>query len=444
MTPKSGHKKRARAFVGQRNYYFETHDINGEVTSDISEEAWKEQVREELLATEPYELVFIFHDKDIDKDGSLKTLHCHLIVSYEHPRSAERTRELLKVEPRHFKKLRKRDAGAYRYLTHTTEQAMNDLKYRYSVEELNVYIATGNGFEKLKGEEIWQFYSQKIAKVGNVDNKSEIEDSIADILYDLADGKYIENWDIKDDLIENFGKTDGVLYFTKYKKQFESARDEFYQKKFRDWKEHGRKFQSIYIDGPSGIGKTTLANKLARRLNKENGRLESLIHDAPNASFGTRFDFVQDYQNELVTIFDDLDPRTFSYEEFLNLFESDKVFRANSRFENKPWFAEYAIITKSQPLAEWTKELSSKPLRAIRDIKSEDYSNCLWQPRRRINLEVQLEYDKVSFWTYKKVNAQTTSHRRVLLNRIPFLGSSVLENEELQNQIIDYIIQALN
>lgn len=448
MRKGSGHKRRTRGFIGQRNYYYETHNEDGEAVSAINEDEWKEQVKADLLATNPIEVSLIFHDKDVDVEGNKKGLHGHFLVKYEHPRSYERTMELLKVEPRNFTKLGTRDTGAYRYLTHTTEKAMNDLKYRYPIEELIVFLVEdkeNNTYHQLEGDELWLFYRDKIAgTVKQEDNKrTELEDALAEILYDLSNGEFLENWDIKEELIEQFGKTDGVLAFTKYRKHFDNARIEYSEKKFREWKENGRKFQAIYIDGPSGLGKTTLANKLARRINRESGRLESLIHDAPNTTPGTRFDFVQDYQNELVTVFDDLDPRAFSYEEFLNLFESDKVARANSRFENKPWFAEYAIITKSMPLAEWTKELSSKPLKACKDPRSEEYSNVLWQPRRRFHLEIELDFEKASFWQYQKVQGKTNSHRRKLLDRVPFKGRVLVQSEELQNEIIDKTIELL-
>ena len=45
-------------------------------------------------------------------------------------------------------------------------------------------------------------------------------------------------------------------------------------------------------------------------------------------------------------MFDDLKPNTFSYTEFLNLFDSSRVSKYSSRFIDKAWFAELGIITK--------------------------------------------------------------------------------------------------
>ncbi len=47
--------------------------------------------------------------------------------------------------------------------------------------------------------------------------------------------------------------------------------------------------------------------------------LRSLVHTHLNDTKGARYDFLGSYENEAVTVFDDLKPNTFSYTEFLNL-----------------------------------------------------------------------------------------------------------------------------
>ena len=396
----------------------------------------------ELSELDCLEVVIIFHDRDLDEDGELRELHCHFIIRFENARSYETTLQVVQAEPRNFAKMRN-EAASYRYLTHTTDEAMNAKKYRYSIDDLHVFVKD-DGADKLRelsGEEREQFYMRKI--VGKAVTKVDTEETVADFLYDLADGLYIENWEIKDQLIEDFGKTTGVLTWTKNKKHFENARLEYYEKKFRDWKERGRKFQAIYINGPSGLGKTTLANKLARAINQQNDRPAGLIHDAPNATEGTRYDFVQDYRNELVTVFDDLSPNVFSYMEFLNLFESDKVARANSRFENKPWFAEYAFITRSQSFEDWTRDLSLKELKGKRE-GSEEYENVVWQPRRRFNLVIEADFEKAELCHYKKTSKNSNAHEREVLKTITFGDRQLVKSKELQEEIISSVLEILS
>lgn len=59
------------------------------------------------------------------------------------------------------------------------------------------------------------------------------------------------------------------------------------------------------------------------------------IHNAPNDTKGARYDFLSGYENEAVTVFDDLRPNTFGYTEFLNLFEKERVSKYSSRFNDK-------------------------------------------------------------------------------------------------------------
>ena len=79
--------KRFRRFDVQRNYQFETHDKNGNQTSDITESNWRVKVISEmrsLFDSGVVEVMYAFHDKDVNNDGTSKGLHVHMAVSYTH------------------------------------------------------------------------------------------------------------------------------------------------------------------------------------------------------------------------------------------------------------------------------------------------------------------------------------------------------------------------
>jgi RNA helicase len=195
----------------------------------------------------------------------------------------------------------------------------------------------------------------------------------------------------------------------------------------------------IYINGPSGIGKTYFANKVARAINKARGVYEPLIHNAPNHTRNTRYDFLSGYENEIVTVFDDLDAKTFDYAEFLNLFERDRVAKYSSRFRDKAWFAEVAIITKSEPIEKWTKKLCYSDLAAA---SSAEKDNVLYQPRRRFSLIVDLNTTSVKFQVYKVTDKKTNKHElHTIIDDIEFKD---FHDEKTQSKIIKQILKLLN
>ena len=58
-------KKRIRLYSGVRNYIFDTHDADGNLTLDISVDEWKQSIIETFQKIDSAEIWFIFHDKDI-------------------------------------------------------------------------------------------------------------------------------------------------------------------------------------------------------------------------------------------------------------------------------------------------------------------------------------------------------------------------------------------
>lgn len=46
----SGKNKRSRLYFGMRNYNFETHDAEGNVTWDIAENDWKNEIKKQFEA----------------------------------------------------------------------------------------------------------------------------------------------------------------------------------------------------------------------------------------------------------------------------------------------------------------------------------------------------------------------------------------------------------
>ena len=79
------HKARYTNWSIQLSYIYFISDANGNVVKNMSENQWKDYIREliqQLVTNGTVDTVsWIFHDKDVDKDGNPKGLHVHMIVN---------------------------------------------------------------------------------------------------------------------------------------------------------------------------------------------------------------------------------------------------------------------------------------------------------------------------------------------------------------------------
>ena len=430
--------KKYRLFFGMRNFKFETHDENGVRRENApTEKEWRKQITEKFEDVDATELTYIFHDKDVDDEDETvkKALHVHFVARFENPRYYNSILESFGCEKRNFQNARS-ESSALLYLTHTTPEAIKAKKTRYNVQELHCIVKEGNEYRKLTGDELEKFYRIKISgKTGKTGVKAD--DDVARIIDELTEGT-LKLEDVKAQLKEIFDPTTATMTWMKNKRYFKEAVIEHYENKYREWLEGGRNFKLIYINGPSGIGKTYFANKLARAINKARGIYEPLIHNAPNHTRNTRYDFLSGYENEAVTVFDDLDAKTFDYVEFLNLFERDRVAKYSSRFRDKAWFAEVAIITKSEKIDTWTKKLSYSDWISS-SIEGRD--NVLYQPRRRFSLIVDIDTTSVKFRVYKVADKKTNKHELHTIEEVKFKD---FHNENVQANIIKQILKLIN
>lgn len=94
---------RHRCWFCQRSYKFETHDADGNITSNETQDDWQKRIMDELatpagmVARNINKIYLIFHDKDIDDHGSPKELHCHFVVWLDDSDIWERVRKSLVV-----------------------------------------------------------------------------------------------------------------------------------------------------------------------------------------------------------------------------------------------------------------------------------------------------------------------------------------------------------
>lgn len=436
---------RSRTFTGQRNYEFETHILNEDGTKSKIENAPTEQQWKELIINELFKekvdyayLALVFHDRDVDKSDKehhkRKGLHCHFVVSYKNARSYEETRLRTKCQPRNFEKTNSQ-SGSLRYLTHTTDKAMSEEKVRYNVSELYVIDNTGNFPNQfLQGDDLETWYRTKIKstpKSNSVDPK--LTSRLLELSFMVTTGE-LKPFEIKRILIEEFDNAGYALY-RKERKRLQDDYQEYLEERRRELKENGRTLKTIFIEGNSGTGKTLFAKDLADEINKRKNLdiTETYITTAPQNNL--TWDWVSKYKDEHITIFDDVTPELFDFTQFLKTFETKVVSDISSRYKDKTWFSEYAIITKSTPINDYVNTVCRRELIAAKTTT--EISNIKYQVKRRIKLSIIIEENKLTIRTFTKEGVLET------LRTFKYKNVNEFWNGEIRKHIINECIELI-
>lgn len=193
------------------------------------------------------EIVYIKHDKDIDKNGELKKEHYHLLFNFSRGPITLRTvkRNILGVEEdRYVKILSKSWQKNLQYLIHKN----NNDKYKYSLDD--VVIVRGNR------EEI----NKLIISDGPI-NKSRYLNELKDLIMsrEIRNENQAENW-----TVENFGSAELYLdYFRKISNYLKAIKE---SDKFKDLNK--QLYGVVFIQGPSEVGKSSYAKQLCSDFNE--------------------------------------------------------------------------------------------------------------------------------------------------------------------------------
>ena len=401
---------RSRTFTGQRNYEYETHILNEDGTKSKRENAPTQEQWKELIINELFKekvdyayLALVFHDRDVDKSDpehhKTKGLHCHFVVNYKNARSYEETKARTKCQERNFNKTNSQ-SGSLRYLTHTTDKAMADEKVRYEVKELYVIDNTGNFPNQfLQGEDLETWYRTKIKstpKTTTVDPK--LNDKLAELSLALMNGELLQH-EVKEILISEFGNP-GLFLYRKERRRFEDDYKEYLKDKNRLLKENGRELKTVFIEGNSGLGKTRFAKHLANEINRRHNIELSSTYITSADDDALTFDWAQGYEDEHITIFDDMKAEHFTFTQFLKTFETNLISDISSRYKNKRWISQYAFITKSTPINQYVNTICRSELFSAKT--STEISNIKYQVQRRIKLAILIEDKKLTIKTFTR------------------------------------------
>lgn len=343
---------RKRGWVIQRNWDYDRNDPTSKYYG-VDEDTWRDGILEEWTELAQEKNVdwchFIFHDRDKLKDKdtgaiTIKKIHAHAVVRFKNPRaqngvmqdwcgSNQRSENCQWADPQQ---------GGFRsallYLTHHTTSAYNAEKTWYHYDDIQQF---GKRYLDL-------------IKTDSRDrkNKQDVENTVNEFVEKIMNGDF--------PLVvakQQFKELEGASALVKYKAQFDSAFDEFRRFKTKELQKLSdaglfNKW-TTYISGASQTGKSALASCLA----VQRVGADSVFTSASGGSKRITTDFVDGYETEKATIFNDLKPNEYDDRAFYNMFDPNKWSLTKSRNTNKPWLSTYCYIATALPFGEFLIQL---------------------------------------------------------------------------------------
>ncbi|QDK70164.1 Rep family protein [Lactococcus protaetiae] len=331
---------RGRNWFIQVNYYYETHNSEGLQVSNVSQEEWKNGLTQRIksIISERDSVAWIFHSKDILKDGMPKPLHCHILFMFKNARYQNSLMKDFGITRKENCKPVRAKSSVARYLTHRTSQAMDDGKYQYNVDEVQTINCD---------------YTELIKHT--TDKKQEqanLDEFIASLDVDIQNGRY---WrEAHQALKEMYGAIRGEKYWHTYKKRFEDDYKEYLYYKARDFERHGRELTTVFAwSKETGVGKSQLMAAMAYALTDR-------VHKIPPHGKGKTYDFAGMYEGEIASIMNEAEGKALDNKEFLGLADRFEFTAVNSRNFDKYWLALFLFITATESYDEFVTALLPK------------------------------------------------------------------------------------
>lgn len=338
-------KNKFRRFCVQRSYYFDTHDRDGNLIENApTESEWKELILKQWIDFEELNIdenLIIFHDNDLNEDGTEKGLHAHCVPHFKNPISQESAVKKFGASSLQNCTHCKNYSGAVQYLLHVTQEAINAMKTIYLPEKIIGYALDKDGDKvKLSVREIQERMRRKTEK-----KKAEQEQVKSDLLTEVSEGRLLPSEVrqlYKDD---EYGVGLSLLQYQKDKSLYVSAEKEYLEECGKFYETHDHPATLIYITGGGGLGKNELALAIARRVADSRG-----VHMVGAEGKKTTFDLAGKYNGQKVSIIDELSPESFPLAQFLSVFDSKHAKIVNSRNSDKAYFPETILFTTSTPI----------------------------------------------------------------------------------------------
>lgn len=331
------HNARPANYFCQASYYFYTHDKSGNVVSNITEEQWKQLWRDyfnNLIKTGEYRwIVYIFHHSDKDNKGNPKGLHVHWIINFKKGIEQSSAMNLFNITRAENCQPVGDKVGAFRYLIHITEKALQEKKYIYNFTEIE-WIAedmTKCNFEWL----MKQFYPTK-------NNKSKNDKEVLDDVYlKILKGEFTLD-EAKKVIVELLGSAK----WASEKKKADSMVIDWMWSVNKWYTTHNACKITMFVSGGGGAQKTDLVqNVIAPHFADKRG-----VHVPPAPMGRITYDPIGTFRGEKVSILNEITGDSWILEGFCETLDPTHSSTAGSRFADKPFFPDYVCMTTSDCL----------------------------------------------------------------------------------------------
>lgn len=266
-----------------------------------------------IAALSPKRYAGIVHDCDQTDAGRPTAAHLHVMMEFANPRSVRSIAKALGDKPERIEAWKSGVENGFSYLCHKTDGARSKHQYDPGLVRAN--------FD----------YPALLASIESRVTRARSHSNIKILLDDLLEGRID-----KEALVSQLSGSE----YARAKRQVEDVYARRLQVQAVEWRakmvEEGRRVQTVWIFGPAGTGKSTLAEQYARR---KGGRCF--------VSGSTR-DIFQGYAGEHSVILDELRPKSIPYADLLRLtdpFAIGHEVMAPSRYSDKPVAADLIVIT---------------------------------------------------------------------------------------------------
>lgn len=295
----------------------------------------------------------------------LKTIHVHFLFKFAEGATLPEIANALGLESQYLEKPK---SGRYAY--------DNLLSYLIHAKDPNKFLYSSSDVITLVGKDYQIIYNERIRAWEKGRAKKTSQQARFDVealIMDVVEGKIK-----KTDILSN-SDLFPIYAFNKSKlnEAFETYAERKSLKTLKDLENGLFQKTIIFLQGASGLGKTTLAKELAYKLqflSRANGEdWETVITAATNP-----FD---DVKGEEIILLDDVRGQALSASDWLKLLDPFTASPISSRFKNRSGAVKTIIITSSKPVLEFFFK--------TKDSGYEDLSQFI----RRINHFITLRTD---------------------------------------------------
>lgn len=352
--------KRVQTFFAQLSYQYHITEVDDEGNKYIkddapTEEEWRKLI-DDLMAQVYQEfkveyLFYIFHDRDVNKDGSKKALHVHILVRFKNPAKQLQVMKRFGITRAESCRPARKILECARYMIHITDKARADKKFIYAQDEVQELISEFSNYESY-ADLINERTSKKAEKADREVKEKRMYEIISEVRRnglrkDKAQEMITELYDDEDAVSESekaLQHSDILL---------DKAYNAYVDAKVKCLENGDEPYRltPFYITGQGGSGKTTLARSIAYRLSEKD------VHIAASYDKSKTFDFSDGYKGQKASVLEEITHDAFGLESFLSTFDNYHYSPVSSRNNNKAWFAEQVFFSSSTSFDEFRNRL---------------------------------------------------------------------------------------